>query len=53
MRVLLDNNIDHRFRHALVGHDVFPVRNEGMTDFKDGPLLGAIDGKFDVLVTMD
>jgi predicted nuclease of predicted toxin-antitoxin system len=53
MRVLLDYNIPVRFLDAVAGFDVTHVRQVGLAGLLDGPLLTAIEGRFDVLVTMD
>jgi predicted nuclease of predicted toxin-antitoxin system len=53
MRVLLDNNIPVRFLDLLSGLNATHVQEIGLCDLLDGPLLDAIDGRFDVLVTMD
>ncbi len=53
MRILLDNNIPYRFKNALAGLDVTHVQDVGLANLLDGPLLSAIDTKFDILVTMD
>jgi hypothetical protein len=37
----------------LIGLDVTHVRHIGLAGLLDGPLLAAINGQFDVLVTMD
>lgn len=54
MKVLLDENLPHRLRHELSGHDVFTVRFLGWNGLKNGDLLrrAAKEG-FDVLVTID
>ena len=53
MRILLDNCVPWRFGGMLEGHVVSAVVKIGWADLDDGPLLDAIEGKFDVLVTMD
>jgi predicted nuclease of predicted toxin-antitoxin system len=53
MRVLLDNNIPVRFLDLLLGLNATHVKDVGLSDLLDGPLLDAIDGHFDMLVTMD
>ena len=53
MRILLDNCVPWRFGGKLYGHDVSAVVKIGWGDLDDGPLLDAMDGHNDVLVTMD
>ncbi len=54
MKVLLDENLDHRLRKGLGLHEVFTATYKGWGGFKNGKLLDAaeVDG-FDVLVTGD
>ncbi len=54
-RVLLDENIDERLRYHLAGHgfDVETVRCAGFQTYKNGRLLRAADGDFDVFLTLD
>jgi predicted nuclease of predicted toxin-antitoxin system len=53
VRILLDNNIPYRFKRALVDLDVTHVQDVGLDNLLDGPLLAAINGRFELLVTMD
>jgi hypothetical protein len=54
VKVLLDENLDHRLRTHLAGHEVFTVRYQGWDGLKNGRLLRAAeDAAFDVLVTGD
>lgn len=54
MRVLLDENIDHRLRTNLGSHEVFTASYLGWGGLKNGQLLRAAeDDGFDVLVTGD
>ena len=54
MKVLLDENLDHRLRGHLGSHEVFTASYMGWAGFKNGRLLRAAeDDKFDVLVTGD
>ncbi len=53
MRVLLDANLPHDFRHELPGHEVETARFAGLNDVDDGELLDRMAGRFDALVTMD
>jgi predicted nuclease of predicted toxin-antitoxin system len=53
-RVLVDVCVPRRVQNAL--HIDFPVetaQDAGLDDLDDGPLLDAIEGRFDVLVTRD
>lgn len=54
MRVLLDNNIDHRFLKLLPGHEVVHVQKIGWAGLQNGALIAVVerDG-FGVLVTAD
>ena len=53
MRILLDECVPRRFRRELPGHEVRTVPEMGWASFKNGDLLAAASGKFDVLVTTD
>lgn len=53
MRVLIDNCVPWRFGEAIAGHDVASVVKLGWASYDDGPLLDAMVGRFDVLVTVD
>lgn len=54
MKVLLDENLDHRLRNHLGAHEVFTASYMGWDGFKNGRLLHAAEeGGFDVLVTGD
>lgn len=54
MRVLLDNNLDHRFAALLRDHDVTPARRLGWAALSNGDLIAAAEGEgFDALVTGD
>lgn len=54
MRVLLDENLSHRLRPLLNGHDVVSVKFMGWRGLKNGELLKRAAGAgFDVLLTMD
>lgn len=54
MRVLLDENLPHRLRTAITGHQVETVKYKGWNGLKNGDLLklAEADG-FQVLVTAD
>ena len=53
MRILLDECVPRRFRRYLQDHEVRTVPEMGWASFKNGVLLRAASGKFDVLVTTD
>jgi hypothetical protein len=52
-RVLLDECLPHDLRHTIIGHDVETARFAVVAELTNGLLINAIEGKFDVLVTMD
>jgi hypothetical protein len=54
VKVLLDENLDHRLRMHLGAHEVFTASYKGWDGFKNGKLLQAAeDDGFDVLITGD
>ena len=54
MKVLLDENIDTRLKKAIVGHNVFTVRDRGWSGKRNGILLQLmLDDKFDAIITAD
>jgi hypothetical protein len=54
MKVLLDENLDHRLRKHLGLHEVFTASYQGWSGLKNGRLLQAAeDGGFAVLLTGD
>jgi hypothetical protein len=54
VKVLLDENLPHDFRHDLAGHDVFTVAYMGWTGVTNGELLRpALSARFDVVITKD
>jgi Domain of unknown function (DUF5615) len=53
MRVLLDECLPRKLRQELGGHDVRTAQEEGWTGLKNGALLQAAAGRFDVLLTVD
>jgi len=53
MRILLDECVPRRFRHQLPEHEVRTAPEMGWASFKNGALLSAASGKFDVLLTTD
>src|ERR1700678_327978 len=54
MRVLVDNNVDHRFGRLLIGHEVVHARNMGWPELENGDLIAAAEAAgFAALVTGD
>lgn len=53
MRVLLDGCVPKRLADELTEHKVKTAPEMGWADLDDGPLLEAMAGRFDVLVTVD
>lgn len=54
MKLLLDENLPHRLRPLIVGHDCETVTYRGWNSKKNGELLQlAADAGFDALVTKD
>jgi len=54
MRLLLDENLPHAFRHKLPGHDVATVAYMGWSATKNGELLTkAATAGFDAVITLD
>ena len=54
MKILLDENLDHRLRNALRTHEVFTVTYKGWAGLKNGELLKAAEeAGIDILLTGD
>jgi hypothetical protein len=53
MRLLLDECVPKRLRLELGGHEVRTVFEAGWTGVKNGALLRAAEGSFEVLLTVD
>jgi hypothetical protein len=54
MRLLLDENLPHDFRHHLTGHDAFTVAYMGWAGTKNGDLLRLAAGAgFEAMLTME
>jgi predicted nuclease of predicted toxin-antitoxin system len=54
MKLLLDENLPHRLRRLLVGHDVYTVTFMRWNGIENGELLRlAADSGFDALITAD
>jgi predicted nuclease of predicted toxin-antitoxin system len=53
VRILLDGCVPRRLAEELSMHEVSTAPKMGWGDLDDGPLLDAMAGRFDVLVTVD
>jgi hypothetical protein len=53
MKLLLDECVTSRLKPDFVGHEVFTVDNAGLKGFKNGALVRAASGRFDILITVD
>jgi predicted nuclease of predicted toxin-antitoxin system len=54
MKLLLDENLPHRLRALLVGHDVFTVAYMNWKGIENGDLLAlAAEAGFDAVITKD
>jgi hypothetical protein len=53
MRVLLDECVTRYLKQDFTGHEVFTVEEAGFKGLKNGRLLQALSGRFDLLVTVD
>lgn len=53
MRLLLDECVPARLRHALPSHQVSTVVQEGWSGIKNGTLLALAAAGFDALITVD
>ena len=53
MRVLRDECLPRRLKHAFVGHDVRTVPEAGWASRRNGELLRLAQHEFDVFVTAD
>ena len=53
MRVLLDECVTRYLKRDFVGHEVLTVEDAGFKGLKNGRLLQAASGQYDVLVTVD
>jgi hypothetical protein len=52
-RVILDECLPRRLGRLLAGHQVMTVPQAGLAGLKNGKLLAAIKGRFEVFVTID
>lgn len=53
MRILLDENVPKKLKHAFPGHTVAHVTEMGWAGTKNGALLVMAEAVFDVLITVD
>jgi hypothetical protein len=53
VKLLLDECVDKRFAHDLVGHEVTTVPRRGWAGIKNGDLLALAEKEFDAFVTVD
>ena len=53
MRILLDECLPRELTAELIGHEVRTVPQEGWAGLKNGRLLKAISGRFEVFITID
>jgi hypothetical protein len=53
VRLLLDECVPRRLGRELVGHEVRSVAEMGWAGLRNGDLLRASEGRFDVFVTVD
>lgn len=54
MKLLLDENLPHEFRHLLPGHQVFTTSYMGWGGLRNGELLArAAADAFDALISLD
>jgi len=53
MRVLLDECVPRVVKNRLPGHQVSTVQEMGWGGIKNGNLLSAADGHFDIFITTD
>ena len=53
MRLLLDECVTNYLKPEFIGHEVSTINEAGLTGLKNGRLLAAASGRFDVLVTVD
>ena len=53
MRLLLDECVTNYLKPEFIGHAVSTVDEAGLKGLKNGHLLAAAVGRFDVLITVD
>jgi hypothetical protein len=52
MKLLLDECAPRRLKNYFVGHDVSTIEQAGFKGLKNGNLLRAAEGRFEVLITV-
>jgi predicted nuclease of predicted toxin-antitoxin system len=53
MKLLLDECVPKRLKQEFSGHEVFTIDKAGFKGLKNGNLLRAADGKYEILITVD
>ena len=53
MKLLLDECVPQRLRNDFPDHEVYTINDLGLRGIKNGKLLSAAAGEFDVLITVD
>lgn len=53
MKLLLDECVTNYLKPEFIGHEVSTIDEAGFKGMKNGKLLAAASGRFDVLVTVD
>lgn len=53
MKVLLDECVTHYLKRDFAAHEVLTVEEAGFKGLKNGQLLQAASGEYDVLITVD
>lgn len=52
-KILLDENLPHRFRHSFAEYEVITTKFAGWGGLTNGELIVKADGVFDILLTGD
>lgn len=53
MKLLLDECVPRRLKGDFVDYEIFTIDEAGFKGLKNGDLIGAASGIFDVLITVD
>jgi len=53
MKLLLDECVPRRLKRDFVNHEIFTIEEAGFKGLKNGNLISAASGIFDVLITVD
>ena len=53
MKILLDECVTHYLKRDFAAHEVLTAEEAGFKGLKNGQLLQAVSGEFDVMVTVD